>query len=158
MDSLLSELRAGLPSADETARMIVRLLAAMVVGAIAGIDRERVGKAAGLRTHMLVALGAAVFVLTAEFGGLQDQMGSVIQGIAAGVGFIGGGAILKSAPSKEIYGLTTAAGIWMTAAAGVAAGLGRLGLALGVSLVGLVILNVLARAERWMGTDESKDA
>ena len=158
MDTLLNELRAGLPTAEETARIVVRLLTALIAGALAGLDRERVGKAAGLRTHMLVALGSAAFVLTAELGGLDAQKGIVIQGVAAGIGFIGGGAILKSAPSKEIYGLTTASGIWMTAAAGVAAGTGRLGLALIVSLMGLVILNVLARAEAWMGTHESKDA
>ena len=158
VETLLNELRAGLPTGEETARIVIRLVAAAVVGGIAGIDRERVGKAAGLRTHMLVAMGAAVFVLTAQLSALGGQMGTVIQGVAAGIGFIGGGAILKSTQNKEIHGLTTAAGIWMTAAAGLAAGLGHLVLALLVSLMGLLILNVLTRAEAWMGTDGSNRA
>jgi putative Mg2+ transporter-C (MgtC) family protein len=158
MDLLLAELRAGLLTGEETARVIVRLLTALVAGGLAGIDRERLGKAAGLRTHILVSVGAALFVLTAELAGMTAQISAVIQGIAVGIGFIGGGAILKSAEDREIRGLTTAAGIWLTAAAGIAAGLGRLTLALVAGLLALAILNVLHRAEQAMGTSHSNRA
>ena len=157
MDQLMNELQAGLLTAEETARITVRLLAAMLAGAVAGIDRERLGKAAGLRTHMLVSTGAALFVVTAELASVGPQMTTVIQGIAAGIGFIGGGAILKSAENREIHGLTTASGIWMTAAVGVAAGLGHTMLALISGLVVFVILNVLARATQALGP-HSNDA
>jgi len=131
MDILLQELSGGLPDGRELVRVLLRLAAAALVGAIAGVQRERAGKAAGLRTHMLVGLGAAVFVMVPMQVGIgADGLARVIQGVAAGIGFIGGGAILKLSEQKEIHGLTTAAGIWMTAAAGVAVGLGGLGLAL----------------------------
>ena len=139
--------------------MFVRLAAAMVVGAIAGINRELGGKAAGLRTHMLVSMGAAMFVISAEIAGLPRlQITSVIQGIAAGIGFVGGGAILKSAEANEIRGLTTAASIWMTAAVGIAAGLGHYGVALIASILTLVVLSVIARFERKLGTESSNRA
>jgi putative Mg2+ transporter-C (MgtC) family protein len=155
MDTFVSELRAGWLSSDEFARALVRLSAAMLVGAIAGINRERVGKAAGLRTHMMVSLGAALFALTADLGGMaMGDMSRVIQGIAAGIGFIGGGAILKSAQNREIHGLTTAANIWMTAAAGIAAGLGHLALALIASVLAWMILGVLSRAEKLIDKDD----
>src|SRR4051812_1944738 len=125
MHPWMTELRNGMMSSDELARVTVRLVAAMVVGLIAGWDRERRGKAAGLRTHMLVSLGATVFVLSCSVSGLpMTDISRVIQGVAAGIGFIGAGAILKSAPTREVHGITTAASIWMTAAAGVATGVG----------------------------------
>jgi len=103
----------------------------MLLGAIIGFQRERAGKSAGLRTHMLVAMGSALFVLGGSAAGMaMSDLSRVIQGLATGIGFIGAGAILKRREEPKIEGLTTAAGIWMTAAAGVAAGLGRIGLAL----------------------------
>ena len=159
MDTFLAELRHGWLSAEEFSRIIVRLGAAMIVGAIAGINRELGGKAAGLRTHMLVAMGAAMFVLGAEMTGLMGaQMTSVIQGVAAGIGFVGGGAILKFAEANEIRGLTTAASIWMTAAIGIAAGLGHIGLAFVASLLTLLVLSIIARFERRLGTEGSNQA
>lgn len=158
MSQLFDELRAGLLTSEDAVRLVVRLTAAMLAGAIAGFDRERIGKAAGLRTHMLVAGGSALFVLTPEVAGLAAETGRVIQGIAAGIGFIGGGAILKSAANQEIRGLTTAAGIWMTAAAGVAAGLGHTLLALIAAVMVFLVLNVVARAEQAMGTGDSNKA
>lgn len=151
MDALLEELTAGLPDAGQVVRVLVRLLVAALLGAVIGAQRERAGKPAGLRTHMLVALGAALFVVAAiESGFPEDALARVIQGMATGIGFIGGGAILKLREEREITGLTTAAGIWMTAAAGVAAGLGRWGAAaLAVGLTWL-ILGALARVEARM--------
>lgn len=126
-----SELTSGLIDPDQLAHVVVRLLAAMLLGAIVGYQRERAGKAAGLRTHILVALGTTLFVLAAAGSGMSsDGISRVIQGISTGIGFIGAGAILKLSAREEIQGLTTAAGIWMTAAIGVAVGLGGLGLAL----------------------------
>src|SRR5690606_38895347 len=106
------------------------------------------GKPAGLRTHMLVCLGTALFVLaSAESGMQQDAMSRVIQGLITGIGFLGAGAIIKLEHTREIKGLTTAAGIWMTAAIGVAVGLGHLGLAaLGV-LFAWVVLSLLVGVE-----------
>lgn len=86
------------------------------------------GKPAGLRTHMLVALGSALFVVASlEFGMSSSDLSRVIQGLATGIGFIEGGAIFKLNEEREITGLTTAAGIWLTAAVGVAVGDGALG-------------------------------
>jgi putative Mg2+ transporter-C (MgtC) family protein len=97
---------------------------------------------------MLVALGAALFVLAPlEFGMNSDSISRVIQGLITGIGFIGAGAILKLEQRREIEGLTTAAGIWMTAAVGVAAGLGRLGLAVACTILAWAILSVFQRIE-----------
>jgi putative Mg2+ transporter-C (MgtC) family protein len=130
MDVLWEELTSGIPTWEQFARVLIRLLFAAVLGAVVGIQRERTGKPAGLRTHMLVALGSTLFVLVPlETGIPLADTSRIVQGIATGIGFIGGGAILKIASERDVQGLTTAAGIWMTAAAGVAAGTGRLGLA-----------------------------
>jgi putative Mg2+ transporter-C (MgtC) family protein len=98
---------------------------------------------------MLVALGSAIFILASLEAGINlTDLSRVIQGVAAGIGFIGAGAILKVTSEREIQGLTTAAGIWMTAAIGLSAGLGRLGLAaIGVALA-WVILAIVTRLAR----------
>jgi putative Mg2+ transporter-C (MgtC) family protein len=148
MDIILEELTAGLPDTRQLARIAIRLLVAMLLGAVVGIQREQTGKPAGIRTHMLVALGAALFVLAAvEAGMTSDDLSRVIQGLATGIGFIGGGAVLKLSEEREIQGLTTAAGIWMTAAMGVAAGLGLIGMALLSALLTWFILAVIGRVE-----------
>jgi putative Mg2+ transporter-C (MgtC) family protein len=152
MDIVLEELTAGLPDARQLARIIIRLLVAMLLGAIVGVQREQTGKPAGLRTHMLVALGAALFVLAPlEAGMTSDDLSRVIQGLATGIGFIGGGAILKLSEEHEIRGMTTAAGIWMTAAMGVAVGLGRIGMALLSALLTWFILAVVGKIEHRIG-------
>jgi putative Mg2+ transporter-C (MgtC) family protein len=131
------------------AQLLLRLTAAAVLGGLVGYDRERHGKEAGLRTHMLVALGAALFVVIPLQAGMNDEAASrVIQGIAAGIGFIGGGAILKLSERGEVRGITTAAGIWLTAALGVAAGYGRIGSAAIAALLGIAILTLLGWYER----------
>jgi putative Mg2+ transporter-C (MgtC) family protein len=148
MDIILEELTAGLPDARQLTRIVIRLLVAMLLGAIVGIQREQTGKPAGLRTHMLVSLGAALFVLAPVEAGMNlDGLSRVIQGLATGIGFIGGGAILKLSQEREIQGLTTAAGIWMTAAMGVAVGLGRIGMALLSALLTWFILSVIGKIE-----------
>ncbi len=149
MDIILQELTAGLPDARQFARVAIRLLVAMLLGAAVGIQREWTGKPAGLRTHMLVALGAALFTLAPiEAGMTSADLSRVIQGLATGIGFIGGGAILKLSKERDIRGLTTAAGIWMTAAMGVAAALGRIGMALLGALLTWFILAVVGKIER----------
>ena len=126
METLIQELTHGLQDRQHLLRVVIRLLAAMIFGGIIGIQRERSGKAAGFRTHMMVCLGTSVFVITCASVGMQfDAVSRVIQGLVTGIGFIGAGTILKLEGEEEIKGLTTAAGIWMTAAIGVAAGLGR---------------------------------
>ena len=121
--------------------MTLRLLLAALLGGLLGLERELTAKPAGLRTHMLVALGSAMFVLAANGAGLDDDgMSRVIQGLLAGVGFLCAGAILKSDNQEHVFGLTTAAGLWMTAAIGLAAGLGRESLAVLSALLTLGIL------------------
>jgi putative Mg2+ transporter-C (MgtC) family protein len=148
MDLILQELRATMPSVGEVVRVIVRLLAALAVGALIGYERERVGKAAGLRTHMLVSMGTALFVISAlEYGMGEDAVSRVIQGLVTGIGFLGAGVIMKIQEEREIRGLTTAAGVWMTAAASVAIGLGQIGLGVIAALMAWVVLAALRKLE-----------
>ncbi|SFE88684.1 MgtC/SapB family protein [Nitrosomonas sp. Nm166] len=158
MDAFLEELTTGLPDEAQMTRIIIRLTAAALLGAVVGIQRERMGKSAGVRTHMLVALGTALFVITSlESGMTPSDLSRVIQGIAAGIGFIGAGAILKLTQEREITGLTTAAGIWMTAAVGVAVGLGRWGsAALGVILTWIILSIVGQLTHRMEKRQETK--
>ena len=149
MDLLLEELTAGFPEWADLGRVLIRLAAAMLLGAVIGLQRESVGAAAGLRTHMLVTLGAAVFVLAPLSVDMSaEQVSRVIQGVATGIGFIGGGAVLKLAAEREILGLTTAASIWLATAIGIAVGMGRLGLAAIVVALSWVILAILGRFSR----------
>lgn len=148
METLLDELSAGFPDLAQIVRLLVRLGIAMLLGAVVGFQRERYGKPAGLRTHILVAMGSALFVIAAtESGMTSDGVSRVIQGLITGIGFIGAGAILKLGQDREIYGLTTSAGIWATAAVGVAAGLGLHGLALVSAILIWFVLAGLGYAE-----------
>jgi putative Mg2+ transporter-C (MgtC) family protein len=136
------------PDIGQMLRVVLRLLLAAVLGGLLGAERQRAGKAAGLRTHMLVALGAAVFVLfPTEVGMEMADLSRVIQGVATGIGFIGAGTILKRKDQEEIQGLTTAANIWLTAAVGLAVGAGQLWLPIACTLCAFVILSVVARYE-----------
>jgi len=105
---------------------ILRFLLAVALGAAIGFQRERAGKAAGLRTHILVGSGAALFTLVSiyGFGNVGVDISRVAAGVVVGVGFIGAGVILRGAREEEVAGLTTAATIWVTAAIGLAAGAG----------------------------------
>jgi len=141
MDPLWHELTNGFPDRDRLVIVLIRVFAAVLLGAVVGIERERAGKPAGLRTHMLVSLGTALVVMACWDTNMSlDGLSRVIQGIVTGIGFIGAGTILKVNEQREIQGLTTAAGLWMTAAIGVAVGLGVLGVALIGTLVTVLIL------------------
>ena len=155
IDLIWAELTVGLPDPAHLIRAVLRLLIAMLVGAVVGSQREWVGKWAGLRTHMLVAMGGALFVLVPlEAGMTWSEVARVIQGLTAGIGFLGGGAILKWHETHEVQGLTTAAGLWTTAALGVASGLGRFGTALLGALLTWVVLAVVAHLERPHGSPQ----
>ena len=141
MDPLWHELTNGFPDRERLIIVLLRVFAAVLFGAVVGIERERAGKPAGLRTHMIVSLGTAVVVIACQDAGMSlDGLSRVIQGIVTGIGFIGAGTILKLNEQREIQGLTTAAGLWMTAAIGVAVGLGILGLAVIGTVVTVLIL------------------
>ena len=128
--------------------LVVRLAVASVLGGLLGYQRARAGKAAGVRTHMLVSLGAAFFVLVPILARLDPEaVGRAIQGVITGVGFLGAGAILKPEGSGGIRGLTTAADIWLTAAIGVAAGAGLLVSSILCAIFALFILAWTNRAE-----------
>lgn len=132
---------SDLPSIAEFTRVCLRLFMAIILGGILGYERESAGASAGFRTHMLVALGSALFVLVPLQGGMQmDDMSRVLQGVIAGIGFLGAGAILKMGQGPEIRGLTTAASIWLTSAIGIAAGMGRELTAIVSTLFALMIL------------------
>ncbi len=159
MNLLVDEINTSLPSAQELVRIGLRLTVALLIGAAIGIQRELTHRPAGLRTHMLVALGTALIVLTATQSNMSSSdVSRVLQGIVTGIGFLGGGAILKLTAEHEIHGLTTAAGIWMTATASAAAGLGRLGLAMVGVVLGLIVLAAFTRLERALGSRASSDA
>jgi|SRR3989338_6304211 len=101
--------------------VFLRLILAVVAGGFIGLEREVVHKPAGIRTHMLVCLGSALFVLIA-IESLPDEAAKIIAGIATGIGFLGAGTIFKA--KSEVHGLTTAASIWAVSAVGLAIGLG----------------------------------
>ena len=149
MNAVVAEVAAALPDSDQIVRLMLRLIAAVLLGAVVGYERERTGKAAGLRTHMLVALSCAVFVVAPlESGMSAADVSRIAQGVAAGIGFIGAGTILKRSDARDVQGLTTAAGIWLTAGIGVAVGLGRIGLAAITAAMAWTILAAIARLER----------
>jgi putative Mg2+ transporter-C (MgtC) family protein len=148
-----------LPGLTEALGVAIRLTLAAVLGGALGYERQRLGKAAGLRTHMLVSMGSALFVVaTLQAGATAADVTRVAQGIATGIGFVGAGAILKLAEGGhfEVQGLTTASTVWITAGVGMAVGFGQLWLPVVATALGLVILVVLGRYEaRVAGTPES---
>ncbi len=142
---------SDLPDAAEITRVSVRLFIAAALGALLGFERESKGKAAGVRTHMLVALGAALFVMIPQQAGVAGpELTRVMQGVIAGIGFLGAGAIIKRKDDEGVSGLTTAAGIWMTAAIGMAAGMGREATAILSALLALATLSAAPRLLRWL--------
>jgi putative Mg2+ transporter-C (MgtC) family protein len=141
MDLLWQELTTGFPDRTRLAIISIRLIAAVLLGGFLGIERERVGKPAGLRTHTIVCLATTLVVLACtEVKMSPDGLSRVIQGIVTGIGFVGAGSILKLSEQREIKGLTTAAGLWMTAIIGIAVGLGSLGLAVIGTVLTLLVL------------------
>ena len=137
----------------------IRLILAAGLGALLGAERERVHSAAGLRTHMLVGLGSALFVLAMiESGADGAALSRVIQGLTTGIGFLGAGTILKIGDKAEVHGLTTAASIWITAAVGVSAGLGQIWLAGLAALLGWLVLGPVRRFEKSLKAGPPSDA
>lgn len=135
--TLASEL--ALPDIATMTVILVRVLAAAMLGGIIGWERERKGRAAGLKTHILVSVGSALFVLAPEVAGISGGDNTrVMQGIVSGIGFLGAGAILRD--GMRVEGLTTAAGIWMTAAIGMAVGMGQEMLALLTTLLAWLVV------------------
>lgn len=136
------------------AEVCIRLLVAVLVGGLIGWDRQRRDKPAGLRTHMLVALGSACFSLLGfEVGAhLSPRTGDgfdptrVLQGVVGGIGFLGAGVIIQN--RGQVLGITTAASLWVVGALGAAAGVGAYVLAVVTALLAFVILAVLGRLER----------
>jgi putative Mg2+ transporter-C (MgtC) family protein len=153
MDTLWHEVWRGvqsdfsdLPGAAAVAQSVLRLLLAALLGGLVGFQREQAGKAAGLRTHMLVAIGSAFFVMIPHQAGMPiADLSRVLQGIITGVGFLGAGTILKRPMGEHIEGLTTAAGLWLTAAVGSAAGMGREASAILGTVLAFLILALLPR-------------
>ena len=148
LDILSQTLAAELALPDPaTATVIVaRLLAAIVLGGMLGLEREAKGRAAGLRTHILVCIGSALFVMAPLLAGVsQADVTRVMQGIVSGIGFLGAGAILKLDHEERVQGLTTAAGIWAAAAIGMAVGMGMHLLALASTVAALLVVSLLPR-------------
>jgi putative Mg2+ transporter-C (MgtC) family protein len=137
---------SDLSDVTEFTRLILRLAIAAALGGLLGWERERSGKAAGMRTHMLVAMGAALFVLIPQqMNRSAADRARALQGVIPGVGFLGAGTILKSANEATVKGLTTAAGLWLTAAIGIAAGLGREASAVLSTILALIILHLVPK-------------
>jgi putative Mg2+ transporter-C (MgtC) family protein len=149
-NELEKELFLGWPEPHYLTRVVVRLCIAAALGGVVGLERERTGKAAGVRTHMLVALGAALFTMVPlEVGMKSADFSRIIQGLVTGIGFLGGGVILKANDEQRVHGLTTAAGIWATAAVGMAIGAGWLWPALCGTTLAWIILHLLHALDRW---------
>ncbi|AFZ33714.1 MgtC/SapB transporter [Stanieria cyanosphaera PCC 7437] len=131
--------------------LLFRLGIALIVGTIIGLERESKNKPAGLRTNMLVCFGSALLVLVPiEIGAAQqnlDVLGRIIAGIITGIGFIGGGTILRE---SKVKGLTSAATIWMSCVLGITIGCGLWLLGLGGALVTFIILSVFSKWEDYL--------
>lgn len=127
--------------------VIERILLAVLCGSLIGWDREYADKPAGLRTNMLVSLGAALFILIPLQSGLAEHdttaLARTLQGIATGVGFVGAGTILRE---ERVRGLTSATAIWVSAGLGLATGLGLWQLA----LIGVGLAIVILRLVKWL--------
>ena len=121
------------------AGMLARLVAATLLGALVGYERERTGKPAGVRTHGMVGLGAALFTVVSLHGfGTAGDATRVAAQIVTGIGFIGAGAILHE--RGGVHGLTTAASLWVTAAVGVAVGVGMVWMSLATAALVFLLL------------------
>jgi len=136
----------------------VHLLLACVLASAIGWDREARGRAAGLRTHIIVALGAAGFtIMSMRLAEQSDAVdpARIIGGVVGGIGFLGAGAIIQS--GGDIRGLTTAAGLWLTASIGVASGLAYYPVAIGLTVLGVIVIAGLRRAEQQVQASEKTD-
>jgi putative Mg2+ transporter-C (MgtC) family protein len=131
--------------ASPALEMVLRLLLAAALGAAIGYQRERAKKPAGLRTHILIAVGSALFTVVSVFGfGDSADVARVAAGVVTGIGFIGAGVIFRGLRGHEehVVGLTTAASIWVAAAIGLAAGVGLYVVAVVVTILTVVVLMI----------------
>jgi putative Mg2+ transporter-C (MgtC) family protein len=137
---------SDIPSVTQATKVTLRLCIALLLGGLIGYERELRGKSAGLRTHMLVALGSALFILVPQQAGASPADASrVLQGLIAGVGFLGAGAIMIGQKKENETGLTTASTIWITAAIGVTVGMGLEMTAVLSALVTLIVLTIVPK-------------
>ena len=123
----------------ENSEMFLRLVLAFIAGGLIGLERELVHRPAGIRTHMLVCLGACIFGLMTNTI-LPNENARIVAGVATGIGFLGAGTIFKS--KSDVHGLTTAASIWTTAAVGLGRAFGLYALAFISVILVLIILNL----------------
>ena len=160
MDEVLGALAGefGDLSLVSAVQLTVRLLIAGLLGGVLGWERSQAGKAAGMRTHILVAVGSAAFIAVPQQAGLSgDGIARILQGLLAGIGFLGAGCIIRRETEGQIKGLTTAAGIWLTAAVGMASGMGREASALVLGLFGWFTLSSLGRWEHYISGGQDRD-
>lgn len=137
---------SDIPNVAQATKVVLRLLIASILGGLIGYERELRGKSAGLRTHMLVALGAALFILVPQQAGASQQdVSRILQGLIAGVGFLGAGAIMIGQQKENETGLTTAATVWITAAIGITVGIGFETTAVLSTFITLVILALIPK-------------
>lgn len=130
---------------EQFTQMAIRLSMAAILAGIIGYEREAKGKSAGLRTHILVGLGSAMFiVIPIQAGVLLTDLSRVFQGLMAGIGFLGAGAIVHG--DKGNRGLTTAASIWLAAAIGASAGMGRESSAVLGTILTVIVLSLVRKA------------
>ena len=158
MDTLINELRLGLPDSVEAIRIILRMLVAGLLGGLLGFEREQTRKAAGLRTHMVVAIGACLCTIVGAYGfeGSTGDPSRVASNVVTGIGFLGAGAIIRH--GINVRGLTTAASLWVVAAIGVSVGAGMYVLAIATTALVLLALWPLSQVKRLLEgkSDESR--
>jgi putative Mg2+ transporter-C (MgtC) family protein len=141
----------------EAAVLLARMLVALVLAGLVGLERERHEAPAGFRTHMLVGLGSALFVMVPLQAGVSPaDVTRVVQGVVSGIGFLGAGAILKEGRGMQVRGLTTAASIFATSAIGITAGMGKSMTAILATALVLVVLSLLHRVEKRLGWDNNR--
>ena len=138
---------------DFSLELVARLALAMVAGTVLGLNRWLHHKSAGIRTHSLVALGAAVAMLMiASIVGADAQAASrVLQGLITGIGFLGAGVIIQSARTQRVHGLTTAASVWACALLGASFGAGQYAIGVSALVAILLVLLVGGKVEQLMG-------
>jgi putative Mg2+ transporter-C (MgtC) family protein len=131
---------------------VTRIGAASLLGGVIGLERQWHGHWAGLRTHILVAVGCSIFVIAGMgiVGRESEAVTRIIQGIASGIGFLGAGTILKLDQKEQIKGLTTASSVWLSAALGTAAGSGAYALASAAAVVSVFVLGVMGPLEKYL--------
>lgn len=135
---------SDIPDLATLTKITIRLLMAALLGGLLGYERERKSKNAGIRTHMLVAVGAALFIIGPTQAGMSlGDLSRVIQGTIQGVGFLGAGAIIIGTTMQRVQGLTTAANIWAAAGIGIAAGLGMESTAVLSTVIALLVLAIV---------------